>query len=156
MKQWISGIAAASVLSAMAMALTPKGSVRQVTRLCCGLLCALAVAAPILRLDYQALGASIALYKQQADAITSQAEEEGKMLERTYIQDKCRTYILSKAARLGAPVDEVTVAARWDDGDGVWYPWTVSVEGAYHAGLAAAIEGELGVPAERQMWHADR
>ena len=75
------------------------------------------------------------------------------MLERTYIQDKCRTYILSKAAQLGAPVEDVTVTARWDDGDGVWYPWTVAVEGEYHAGLAAAIEGELGVPGERQTWH---
>ena len=155
MKQWISGIAAASVLAAMAMALTPKGSVRQVTRLVCGLMCALAVAAPVTKLDLGRISAGIAKYEQRAREITSQAEEEGKMLDRTYIEERCQAYILSKAAQLGAPVTEARVTARWEEDDMVWYPWTVTLDCPRHAALAGLIEGELGIPAERQEWSAD-
>ena len=155
MRQWIAGVTAASVLAAMAMALTPKGSVKQVTRLVCGLMCALAVAAPVVKLDLGSLSAGIAKYEQRAREITSQAEEEEKMLDRTYIEDRCRAYILSKAASLGAHVQDAVVTARWDNEDTVWYPWTVVVSGGYDRALAAAIEGELGIPADRQEWLTD-
>ena len=155
MRQWISSVAAASVLAALALALTPKGRVRQVTKLVCGVMCALAVAAPVAKLDFGQLAADMALYEKRAREITSQAQEEAKMLDRTYIEQRCEAYILGKAAAAGAAVDSVTVTARWDDGALVWYPWSVSLDGPFHQGLADAIEGELGIPAGRQSWGRD-
>ena len=75
MRQWMMSVTAASLISAIAMALTPAGRVRQVTKLACGLLCALAVASPVLKLDIGALAASMAAYEQRAQQITQQAEE---------------------------------------------------------------------------------
>ncbi len=155
MRQWIISITAASVLSAVALTLTPPGRVKRVTRLVCALMCALAVAGPLVRLDMDGLAASIARYEQQAQVITGQAEEEAKMMDRTYIEDRCEAYILGKAAGANLAVDGVDLSARWDDGDLVWYPWSVAVDGAYDAWLSGVIEAELGVPAARQRWRDD-
>ena len=155
MKQWVTGIAAASLLAAIAMALTPSGRVRQVTRLVCGLVCALAVARPLLQLDVGALAPGIALYEQRAQAVIGQAEEEAKLLDRTYIEERCEAYILAKAADAELAVDGVSLSARWDEQDHIWYPWSVTVYAPYNSALAASIEAELGIPPARQEWQAD-
>ncbi len=145
---------AASVLAAIAMALTPKGRVRQVTRLACGVMCALAIVSPAAKLDVDGLAAGMAAYRQQADEIVTRAEEEAKYMDRTYIEERCEAYISGKAALAGEP-PEVTVTARWDEEQLVWVPWTVTVDAAYDGALSAAIEGELGIPASRQQWRTD-
>ena len=155
MIRWIESVTAASVLAAVAMALTPPGRVRQVTRLVCGLMCALAVAGPVVRLDYGSLAAAIAGYEQQAQRITNQAEEEAKLLDRTYIEDRCEAYILAKAAEAELAVDGVSLSARWDENDLVWYPWSVAMDAPYSGRLAGLIESELGIPAARQDWRDD-
>lgn len=155
MRQWIMGVTAASLLASVAMALTPKGRVRQVTSLACGLLCALAVAGPLVKLDYQALASGAALYAQRAERLTADAEEEAKMLDRTYIEDRCEAYILAKAAEADIAVDGVTLSARWDESALVWYPWTVAVDAPYSPRLAACIEADLGIPSDRQDWRDD-
>lgn len=148
-------ITAASLLSAVAMALTPAGRVKQVTRLACGLMCALAVAGPLVRLDFGSLASSLALYEQRARAITDKAEEEAKMMDRTYIEERCEAYILAKATEAELVVDGVSLSARWDDEDLVWYPWSVTVDAPYNEWLAGLMEAELGVPAVRQEWRDD-
>ena len=155
MREWITGITASSLLAALALALTPPGRVRQVTRLACGLMCALAVAAPLTHLDVGALAPSLAAYEQRARQITGQAEEEAKMMDRTYIEERCEAYILAKAADADLAVDGVLVSARWDEDYHVWYPWTVTVYAPYSGALAASIEAELGIPAGRQNWSGD-
>ena len=155
MKEWITGVFAASLLSALALGLCPPGRVRAVTRMVCGILCALAVAGPLARLDTGVIAAEIAAYERKARLITEKGEEEGKMLERTYIEEECAAYISGRAAELGAEAEGVSVLARWDDGALLWYPWEVTFPGAYDEKLSRAVESELGVPAERQKWGGD-
>lgn len=155
MREWITGVFSASLLSAVALALCPSGRVRAVTRMVCGIVCALAVASPLLSIDASSLAADMARYAQQADALSLEGEEERKMLERTYIEEECAAYICGKAAQTGAVIDGASVLARWDDDGHVWYPWSVAVEGAYDPILSNIIEGDLGVPAERQEWRTD-
>ena len=155
MRDWVLGIFAASLLGALALALCPPGRVRTVTKMVCGVVCALAVATPLLRLDTESLARGMAAYRQQAEALTAAEEEEGKMLERTYIEEECAAYICAKAAELGTAVRGAHVQARWDDAGLVWYPWSSAVDGAYSAALSAAVEGDLGIPPERQEWTDD-
>lgn len=155
MRDWITGVFAASLLASLALALTPEGRVRTVTGMTCGLVCALALASPLLRLDVGSLAVGIAEYRQQAQKIGETAEEEGKMLERTYIEEQCAAYICAKAEELGAVVDAVSVLARWDDEALAWYPWQAQIDGPYSRALSRSIEGELGIPAERQSWRDD-
>lgn len=155
MRDWVLGIFAASLLGALALALCPPGRVRTITKMVCGVVCALAVASPLLELDTASLARGMAEYRRQAEILAAGGEEEGKMLERTYIEEECAAYICAKAAEKGAEIDSASVLARWDDGDLVWYPWSVTVDGGYSAALAAVIEGDLGVPPERQEWSED-
>ena len=155
MRDWILGIFSASLLSAVALALCPPGRVRTVTRMVCGIVCALAVASPLLTLDTDSLAADMAKYVQQAEKITRGGAEERKMLERTYIEEQCAAYICAKASETGAVASGASVLARWDDDGLVWYPWSVTVDGAYDPILSNIIEGDLGVPAARQEWKSN-
>ena len=152
MRQWIIGIAAASLLSSIALAITPEGRVRQVTKFVCGLMCALAIASPVLKLDMDALAAGLAAYRERASQTVQQSEEETKMLNRTYIEGEYAAYILGKAAEADIQADGVLVTARWDEDSLLWYPWQVTVDASYDSGLAGLIEAELGIPRERQDW----
>ncbi len=152
MKEWLVGAAAASVLSALALALCPEGRVKSVLRLVCGIVCALALASPVLRLDVREISAGMAAYGQTARRITENEEEAEKMLERTYIEERCAAYILDKAAALDVPLAGASVLARWDETDRVWYPWEAELDGVYDEALARAIEADLGVPAGSQRW----
>ena len=155
MRSWILNIFSASLLSAIALTLCPPGRVRTVTRMVCGIVCALAVASPLLSIDTETLAADMARYAQQAEKLSLEGEEERKMLERTYIEEECSAYICAKAAQTGTAISGVCVLARWDDNGFVWYPWSVTVEGAYDPILSNIIEMDLGVPAERQEWQSD-
>lgn len=152
LRDWLLHVTAASILSSAALTLCPPGRPKHVLRLVCGVVCALALASPLTQLDIGSLSAGMAAYGQRAERVTREAEEEKKLLERTYIQDRCAAYILGKAADTGAAVTAATVLARWDDTLRAWYPWQASLTGAYDAELARLIEAELGIPPERQDW----
>ncbi len=155
MKAWIMGIFAASLLSALALGLSPPGRVRSVTRMVCGLVCALAVASPLAKIDTAVIAAGIAAYERQARLAVSGGEEEEKMLERTYIEAECAAYISARASEAGLETGEITVLARWDDQALLWYPWEMTAACPYDAALSRLAEAELGIPAERQKWGGD-
>ncbi len=152
MKAWLMGIVGAALLASLAEMLCPAGRVKPVLRLLCALVCALAVAEPLMELDMKSLSIGLASYRQQAQQITESEEEEAKMVQRTYIQEECAAYILTQAEARGLTLSSVAVTAQWDEGEALWYPWEVQIDGAYSPALAAAIEEDLGVPEERQRW----
>ena len=154
MKQWLMSVAAASVLSSVALALCPAGRVRSVTRLVCGIVCALALLSPALTLDISAISAAMASYGQAAQIITQNEEEERKMMERTYIEEKCGAYISDKAEALGLGPVFAAVTARWDEEGLAWYPYEAAMGCQRSAPLERAVEAELGIPAERQRWQS--
>lgn len=152
MRQWFMGMVASGVIAALAMMLTPPGRVRSVTKMACGVLCALAMLSPALEIDPQALSVSIAAYEQAARRVMEDGEEQAKMLERTYIEQEYGAYILSQAAQKQIPIAQASVSARWDEDSQVWYPWSAELLGPYSDGLSQLITTELGIPAERQSW----
>ena len=155
MRDWLAGIVAASLLGSVALTLCPPGRVRSVTRLVCGLVCALAIASPLLHLNIDAIAKGVAGYRQRAEEITAQAEDEEKMLERTYIEEKYAAYILGKATEAGASIRDAAVLARWDDEELIWFPWEATLYGTYSPELSRSIEADLGIPAQRQNWSDD-
>ena len=155
MRAWILGVFSASLLSAVALALCPAGRVRAVLRMVCGIVCALAIASPLLTIDTEKLAADMARYRRQAEALSLEGEEEMKLLERTYIEEECAAYIGAKAAETGTEIRGASVSARWDDDGRVWYTWSAVIDGAYDPELSNIIERDLGVPGERQEWRGD-
>ena len=73
-------------------------------------------------------------------------EELGKL-----ISQQTEAYILDKAGELGLEVT-VRVETR-TEGNGIPVPWSAELTGSWSQALASALETELGIPAERQVWH---
>ena len=150
---WVRALCGAAVICAAAMALCPDGRVKRVLRLVCGLVMACALLSPVLELDFDAYSRALARYGEEARRTAEGAQEEARELNRSVIEAECAAYILDKAEALGLGACEAAVQADWD-AEGFWVPRRGSVRrtGGYDAALSAAIEAELGIPAERQEW----
>ena len=148
---WVRAICGAAVLCSAAMSLCPEGRVKRVLRLVCGLVMTCALLSPVLEIDLDAYSSAISGYGEAARAAAEGAQAEARELNRAVIEEECAAYILDKAGELGAEVT-VRVETR-TGGDGVPVPWSAELTGAQSEALASALETELGIPAERQVWH---
>ena len=153
--EWVRGIAGAALICAAATALTPKGKVKNVLRLICGIALIIAMISPFLKLDLGSVSLDLSEYRKQADEITGEAEQKQNSLSRTIIENELKTYILDKAKSLNVQLDSVEVSVKWGD-EGCWYPYEVSLSADIPLRekklVSNSIEAELGVPEERQYW----
>ena len=153
-REWVLGVFRVSLLSAIALALTPKGKVQKVLRLLCGAAMAIALISPVMGFDFDSYSLSLARYRELRDSAAAAASETSQRLERVVIEQECAAYILDKAQAMGLDVTSASVSAKWGD-SGCWYPYEVKITvpgGEKLSGLAGVITSELGVPEERQYW----
>ncbi len=154
---WILGLTGASILAALARELTPDGPVKKVTGFVCGVMLAGVMLSPVLRLDREHLASALTEYRLTAAELTQDVETRENALMRTYIQDRCRAYILDEAQRLGISDLSCSVRVKWRDES--WVPFEVTLRTAASRDLRRQLEeyldGELGIPPERQRWDED-
>jgi len=154
LRQWIIGLCGASVITACAQSIVPAGAVKKVLRLISGLVLTLTLISPLARPDLDDYALSLAGYHESVLALTEDLNEQEKRLERLYIEEGCAAYILDEAHALGLE-GRVEVRAKWRDD--CWVPWEVQLymnaSEESRQRLAARLEGELGITAERQSWH---
>ena len=152
---WVKAIAGAALICGAAISITPKGKVKNVLRLVCGLVLVCSMAGPLINPSGEFLAMSVSEYRQKADEITANAADEANSLNRTLIEQELSAYISDKAVDMGENLQSVSVSMTWSS-EGFWYPTSVTIEGSVsEAGktrLGAIIEGELGVTAENQYW----
>lgn len=156
LNQWVKNLCVAAIITGIAMTLTPKGRVRDVLRLVCGLAMVMALISPLTRLDMDGYAISLARYREEYQQYYDQTQEKSDRLVRSVIEQECATYILDKAQLVGLRVTSAEVTAKWGDEEKVWYPYEVYIEFegdiSQTSGLADTIEADLGVPRERQYW----
>ena len=154
---WIMGLFGAALLGALAMAITPEGPVRTVLRTLCGIVLALALVSPLLKLDMENYSLNMARYREESARLTEALAETENRLSRAIIQEECAAYIWDKAQNLGLSPDVVEVVAKW--GGDCWIPDEAYVEASgtqeQRRALAGVLEAELGITAERQHWNED-
>ena len=152
---WVRGIAGAALICAAATVLTPKGKVKNVLKLLCGIVLVIAMLNPILNDKLPAMSMDISEYRKEADEIIGNAQEKENSLSRSIIEDELETYILDKAESLNVKLQSVQVTVKWGD-EGCWYPYEVSLVEDIPLReqnlISNSIEAELGVPDERQYW----
>lgn len=148
---WIMGLSGAAVFCAVMCELCPKGSVKSVVKLLCGMVMALALISPLLNMELPYYAMNLAEYRLMAEEAASDGKSESDTLSRTIIEEQCRAYILDKGQALGADIQDAGVKLRWSS-EGFWYPVGCEIKGKYHGGLAAAISSELGLGDESQVW----
>ncbi|MGI5986191.1 MAG: hypothetical protein GXY01_01145 [Clostridiales bacterium] len=153
--EWVRAIAGAAMICAAATMMTPKGRVKNVIKLVCGIVIVCAMINPLLKKDFPVMSMDMSQYRQKADEIIKNTEETQNNLSRSIIENKLKAYILDKAKGLNAEIQSVSVSVKWGD-EGCWYPHevylTANIPQREMNLISNAIEAELGIPKERQYW----
>lgn len=153
-RQWITGLAAAAVIGALAQCLMPEGSVKRAGKLAVGLLLMLAVVRPVAQLDYDALSGALARYQLQAEGYGDALELENRALVKSIIEEQLAAYISDKAEELGITCTVRVVCRCGEDGD-IW-PESAEVTGELtqeqRGRLARLLETELAIREENQTF----
>ena len=151
-RSWLIGVTGAAMLAALADSLMPKGAVRQVGRLACGLVLLWAALRPVLDAQTDKWLERMQEIGQQTRQQQLLLEEERAAMLKTLIERESAAYIVDKAAGQGIVCRaEVTCAA--EEG-GLWVPWSVRISGTLapdrQERLIQLVEAELNIPPGRQ------
>ena len=150
LRSWLLALVAASLICALADALMPKGAVKRVGRLVCGLVLASAILSPLAGLDVESGQSWLERHLASVEFQRAELEEEVNGQMKVIIEQDYAAYIVDKAAQLGAACSARTECRR--DG-GLYLPQRVEVTGAVppplQAELVQIIVRDLGVPEEQ-------
>ena len=141
LRNWIMAICGTALLWGVGMALVGEKG-----RKTLGVIGGFATMAAMLSIagDIDALGVGVYVdrYREEADET------------RFIIEERCEAYILDKAGELNVELQDVSVTAKWS-GEGFWYPHRCTLRGVESRELSRAIEAELGIAPENQIWSTD-
>lgn len=150
LREWLSAVAAVTLLLSVAQMLTPQGSIRNIASFTGGLLLLAVLLRPVLDTDLGRLKLDPGDYEASVSQRQAELETAGKEAMAELIEERTAAYISDKAKALGLSV-AARVETKTGDG-GVPAPWAVRLTGTESEALASYIEGELGIPRERQVW----
>ena len=148
---WLTSVVLVSVLLSAAQSLIPPGTVRKAAGFTGGLILLLVLLQPVLEADLDRLALDFSDYQTAVEERQAELADTQTEAMASIIAEQTEAYILDKAGELGAEVT-VRVETR-TGGDGVPVPWSAELTGSWSQALASALETELGIPAERQVWH---
>ena len=153
-RQWLLGIACTAMLLALAQAIAPEGGAKKACKLAGGLALLLAAVGPVLKLDDGAVARAAAEYQRSVERRQDALTEQTDLFYQTIIEEETAAYISDKAEALGMNcAAEVTY---YYGPDGEVRPEAVVVRGEFtedqRVKLSRALEGELGIPAQRQSF----
>ena len=150
---WLVSLLSVSLLCALADALMPRGAVRQVGRLVCGLVVAATALSPLVRLDLEAGERWLEDYFTGLEKRETELREEVNEGVRPIIEAQYAAYIVDKAAQQGLTCSARVVCRAGENG--LYLPVRVEVSGADSPQARAVLSDilqELGVPAEGQTY----
>ncbi len=154
---WVRALTAAGLFTGAVLTLGPGGKAGKVLRLVCAMLLLAVLLFPLGRLDYGAYAEELSRRRLLGLDLSARGQEGSLRLLGSIIQERTEAYILERAAALGIRASEAKVVLA--EGEEVPYPWSAELwlaEGsAGEQALADLLEGELGIPPGRQVWHVD-
>ena len=150
-RSWLTSITAVTLMLTVVQTLVPEGTLRKITGFTGGLLLLAALLQPVLRTDLGGLRLDLSGYGGAIEERWAELYTAGKEELAAIIAERTAAYISDKADALGL---EVTVRVETEPGEeGTPLPVAAEREGSYSQDLADWIAGELGIPAEWQVWH---
>lgn len=161
LRSWITGITAATLISAVADLITPKSPAGKVVRLAGTLILITAVIAPVKRFDIDFLSPYIVRYNLEFSELSGRITNENKKIQTLIIEDKMSAYILQRAKDIGIVLRRVKVNAG-KSAEGYLYPESAELEpeGEISQGkqleLTEIIERECAIPYKRQKFVSSR
>ena len=154
-RAWLLSLVAVSLLCASAGALMPKGAVRQVGRLVCGLVMLAAILSPVARLDAAEGRRWLAGYFASVEQRRAGLEETVNNQMKHIIEGEYAAYIVDKAAELGLTCTAQVECQR--SAEGLYLPVRTEVTGMLtediRIQLVRTIAEDLGVPERAQVYY---
>lgn len=153
-RSWLISVLTAGILGAVADAVMPEGSVKQVGRLTCGLVMICALLGPVSNPDL-AVRPAETLWPVGTDELQLRQQTEQRM--KTIIEEACAAYIQDKAAERGIACKAEVICAA--GADGIFLPAQVRITGVTdpedRAWIARTVREDLGVPEEGQQFSGE-
>ncbi len=150
-RSWLTSIAAVTLMLTVVQTLVPEGTLRKISGFTGGLLLLAALLQPVLKTDLGRLRLDFSDYEAAIGERAAELDAAGKEELAAIIAGRTAAYISDKADALGL---RVTARVETEPGvDGTPLPASAELTGPYSRELADWIAGELGIPAERQVWH---
>ncbi|MBQ9839066.1 MAG: hypothetical protein IJO56_06235 [Oscillospiraceae bacterium] len=147
----LSVIAAAMIISILLGLIDKKSAQFNAIRLLCGVFLSASVLSPLIDLKLDDLQLYTHTVMEDAQSIAAYGVSMAQTEKNSIIKEKAETYILNKAAAMGATVT-VTVSIGQEEG----IPESISLRGNVSplimARLSRIIEEDLGIAEEDQMW----
>ena len=151
LREWLTSIVVVTLLLSVAQMLVPEGSIRRVASFAGGLILLVALLRPVLGADLERLRLDLDGYERELQNAREELSSAGDTEVAERIAERTAAYISDKADALGL---EVKVRVETAPGEaGVSLPVKAEVTGPYSQELADFMTRELGIPAERQVWH---
>ena len=157
MRQMLLALIGITLLQSVCILLADDAKHKAILQLTGGIAMVIILLESILSFDYDAYASS--LRREQNDVeMTDAAQSETMRLNRLFIEQECRAYILDKASSLGADLTDAAVTLSWDT-DGFWYPsaaeLTIPAHGERSAALADAVQTDLGISSLSLTWREE-
>ncbi len=155
--EWVRTLAVGAVFCAVVLLLIPEGSEKRAVKLICAAMLTLLLIRPLQNLDVDALTELLGRYRLQTNTLAENAEDLSMELYRNIILKETEEYIWDAAGKLEIP--RLGIRLRLKESSETVYPWSVELTGRYteeqRDKLSLLLEGELGIPPERQTWSMD-
>lgn len=156
LRGWVTGIASAAFLLAIAQAVTPPGTGKKVVRLAGGLVMVLVVIRPLLGVSLSDFSLRDIPAIATMDRSFENVENAGMSAMQTIIEERTAAYILTEVQTRNLSLT-VTVSAKALSEGEVPMPYAVTLRGAEvskaeQESLARWLETQVGLPRERQTW----
>ncbi len=158
MKETVLQIGTLSVFCGLALSLTPEGSVKRATALCCSVVLLLCLLTQVRQFDYGTYSLELSRYRELGESLRIEAEDRSQRLNRLVIEQEIEAYIHNQAALLGLEDLNISVGLHWST-EGFWVPDSVTISGTVGAEakkrLTALISAEIGIEEDHQEWLSD-
>ncbi|MBE6962970.1 MAG: stage III sporulation protein AF [Ruminococcaceae bacterium] len=151
LREWLCSVLTVTLLLSVVELLLPEGNMRKIGGFTGGLVLLLTLLSPVKGLRSEIPELRWDVYEQAIIQRQEELSAVGNRELRELIESRSAAYISDKADSLGI---SVTVRVRAEENaEGIPVPEWVEITGVYSAELAAWLESELAVPAERQVWN---
>lgn len=150
MRRYVLSVICTALLCSVAMGLTQGAGTKKILRLLCGVILAKSILGPLPGVDWEKI--PILPDSRETAAITASGENMARQAACDIIKQECETYILDKAAALGAELQVEIILS----GETPPVPVEAVFTGPVSPGVRSQIEGilsrDLGIPKEKVTW----
>lgn len=154
LESWLRPLLAGALLSSLIAALIPEGRTKGTLRFVLGLLMTVLLLQPIRLMKTEWNAEWFSLERLEAAGFRQEMAEVTQELTESFIKREAEEYIWNAAERIGIRELGVRIALRAGECGPV--PYEISLRGCWteeqKTALAFLLEGELGIPQERQDW----